>query len=196
MNSIQVFLSYFLHYFEVHVCLSKHFQIIYRRYSLIVARVLIFASSKKILPNKCNSLSPVFHLLRHFIIHIHVWYQTNNAVLCSFGIICDLDALYDYRPLSFNDRYLHVVATANKVLDFVLRFSKQLKNPYALPKFYASHWCCPAWNMSRLSGNGKVVDKFYNLLERVQRRSLRTLAYKTGCPVANDRYRSCLISQL
>lgn len=70
MNSIQVFLSYFLHYFEVHVCLLKHFQIIYRRYSLIVARVLIFGSSKKILPNKWNSLSPVFHLLYHFIIHI------------------------------------------------------------------------------------------------------------------------------
>lgn len=92
MNSIHVFPSYFLHYFEVHVCLSKHFQIIYRRYSLIVARVLIFGSSKKILPDKWSSLSPVFHLLHHFIIHIHVWYQINNTVLCSFGTICDLDA--------------------------------------------------------------------------------------------------------
>lgn len=98
--------------------------------------------------------------------------------------------------ISFNDRYLHVVATENKVLGFVLRFSKQLKNPYALLKLYTSHWCCPAWNMSRLSGSSKVVNKFCNLLERVQYRSLRTLAYKTDCPVANDRHRSCLISQL
>lgn len=97
---------------------------------------------------------------------------------------------------SFNDRYLHVVATANKVLSFVLRFSKQSKDPCALLKLYASHWCCSAWNMSRLSGSSKVVNKFCNLLERVQHRSLRTLAYDIGCSVANDRHRSCLISQL
>lgn len=53
-------------------------------------------------------------------------YQLNNTDFCFLKTIGDFGVSYN-STLSFNDHYLYVVPTTNKALNFIFRFSKQLK---------------------------------------------------------------------
>lgn len=102
-------------------------------------------------------------------------YFLNNSVLNRSVVAKDLGIIFDEK-LSFRSHYQYITSKANQLLGFVLRSSKDFKNPHSVLYLFFSlvrsllEYATPIW-----SPYYKVhIDD----IERVQKKCLRILAYR------------------
>lgn len=120
--------------------------------------------------NKCSIIT--FTNKKHKIIHT---YTIEGETLKRLFIVKDLGIYFDEK-LSFREHYEQITSRANKLLGFVLRSSKDFKNPRSVLYLYFSlvrsvlEYGSPIW-----SPNYRV---HINTIERVQMKCLRLLSYR------------------
>lgn len=104
-------------------------------------------------------------------------YSIGGAVLSRMDRVRDLGVVFD-SELTFNPHVEHIVNTSNKMLGFITRQCSTFTNPSALKAVYF------ALVFNKLNFASSIWSPTYqnqsNRLERVQKRFLRFLGFKTG----------------
>lgn len=108
--------------------------------------------------------------------HLHN-YSINGQILDRKNVVRDLGVLFDEK-LTFRAHYDHIINKCNKTLGFILRRSRDFKDPKSVIYLYKT------LVRSVLEFNTIIWSPYYRVhierLEGVQRRFLRVLCYRHG----------------
>ena len=109
-------------------------------------------------------------------------YKLNNLILKRTNVQKDLGFIYDEK-FTFNDQLDYVLSKASKKLGFVIRSTKDFRNPLSRISLYKSliqptmTYASCIWSPNTANGN-------YVLMEQILHRALRFASFKTRQPMS------------
>ena len=125
--------------------------------------------------NKCSSIS--FTKSNTF----NFQYQINNSLITSSTCIKDLGVFID-KDLKFEEHINHILASSSKTLGFITRSTRDFRNPQSFITLFKT-LVLPTLTYSSIVWKPHTVT-LSNRLESIQRKFLRSLAFKSGSPMS------------